>query len=88
MIALPEKYVSVFLHEHDQRQVAMNVGLRQNPSPDIQLTDCWPESQSGEQAPPNHAMQRSALVVTPLAGTASGSHRLSPASGAPTARRR
>jgi hypothetical protein len=37
---------------------------------------------------PNYAMQRSALVVTPLAGTASGFHRFPPASGAPTARGR
>jgi len=88
MIALPEKYVSVFLHEHDQRQVGMNVGLRQNPSPDIQLKDCWPERQDVELAPPNNAMQRSALVVTPLAGTGSGADRLLSASGAPSARRR
>ncbi len=37
---------------------------------------------------PNYAMQRSSRVVTPLAGTASGTQRLWPASGAPTARRR
>jgi len=37
---------------------------------------------------PNNAMQRSALVVTPLAETASDSHMLSQPSGAPTARRR
>jgi hypothetical protein len=37
---------------------------------------------------PNYAMQRSSLVVTPLAGTASGSLRFQPASGAPSARRR
>jgi hypothetical protein len=36
----------------------------------------------------NYAMQRSALDVTPLARTASGSHRLDSASSAPTARRR
>jgi hypothetical protein len=40
------------------------------------------------QVRPNYAMQRSSLVVTPLAGTASDSPRFSPASGAPTARRR
>jgi hypothetical protein len=33
-------------------------------------------------------MQRSALVVTPLAETASDIHKLFSASGAPTARRR
>jgi hypothetical protein len=38
--------------------------------------------------PPNYAMQRSSRVVTPLAGTASGSHKYSPASGTLTARRR
>ncbi len=38
--------------------------------------------------PSNHAMQRSARVGTPLAGTASSSDRLESASGAPTARRR
>jgi len=37
---------------------------------------------------PNYAMQQSALVVTPLAGTASGSYRFRSASGAPTVRRR
>ena len=105
-IALPEKYVAVFLHEHDQRQVSLDVGLRQNPTPSIQLRDCWPTIDSGvhkgeanststddstaskSMAPPNYAMQRSALVVTPLAGTASGSHKFGSASGAPTARRR
>jgi len=34
--------VTVFLHEHDQRQVGLNVGLRQNPAPQIELKDCWP----------------------------------------------
>ena len=38
--------------------------------------------------PSNNAMQRSARVVTPLAGTASGSSQVRSASGAPTARRR
>jgi hypothetical protein len=37
---------------------------------------------------PNNATQRSALVGTPLAGTASGLRRLQLASGAPSARRR
>jgi hypothetical protein len=37
---------------------------------------------------PNYAMQRSALVVTPLARTASGIQSAGSASGAPTARRR
>jgi hypothetical protein len=37
---------------------------------------------------PNYAMQRSSRVGTPLAGTASGSHRFHSASSAPTARRR
>jgi hypothetical protein len=37
---------------------------------------------------PNYAMQRSALVVTPLAGIASGVQIVPLASGAPTARRR
>ncbi len=41
-IALPEKYVAAFLHVRDQGQVGLNVGLRQNPTPQIQLTDCWP----------------------------------------------
>jgi len=36
----------------------------------------------------NNAMQRSALVVTPLARLAGGSWRYQSASGAPTARRR
>ena len=36
----------------------------------------------------NYAMQRSSRVVTLLAETASGIHRFSSASGAPTARRR
>jgi hypothetical protein len=36
----------------------------------------------------NYAMQRSALVVTPLAGTGVGGDRFRSASGAPTARRR
>jgi hypothetical protein len=36
----------------------------------------------------NYAMQRSALLVTPLAESASGSPTAIPASGAPTARRR
>ena len=38
--------------------------------------------------PSNYAMQRSSRVGTPLAGTASSTHRFSSASGAPTARRR
>lgn len=38
--------------------------------------------------PSNYAMQRSAAVVTPLAGTASGIQSAGTASGAPTARRR
>ena len=46
-IALPEKYVAVLLHEHDQRQVSLEVGLRQNPTPQIQLKDCWPTVDSG-----------------------------------------
>lgn len=46
-IALPEKYVAVYLHEH-QRQVGLSVGLRQNPTPDIQLKDCWPTVESGK----------------------------------------
>jgi hypothetical protein len=86
---LPEKYISVYLHDRfDQPHVTMNVGLRQNPSPDIQLEDCWPESQGAEQAPPNNAMQRSSRVGTPLAGTGTGADRLRSASGAPSARRR
>jgi hypothetical protein len=36
---------------------------------------------------PNHSMQRLALVVTSLAGTASSSPRFQLASGAPTAYR-
>jgi len=36
----------------------------------------------------NYAMQRSALVGTPLAGTGPGEDKLQSASGAPTARRR
>jgi hypothetical protein len=43
---------------------------------------------SATKLPSNYAMQRSARVVTPLAGTASGSQRFRSASGAPTARRR
>jgi hypothetical protein len=38
--------------------------------------------------PPNNAMQRSALVVTPPAGKGGGEDGLRSASGAPTARRR
>jgi len=38
--------------------------------------------------PSNYAMQRSALVVTPLAGPASSLSTAIWASGAPTARRR
>jgi hypothetical protein len=41
-----------------------------------------------EFALPNYAMQRSALVGTPLAGTASGVQIVGSASGAPTTRRR
>jgi len=37
---------------------------------------------------PNYAMQRSALVGTPLAGAGPGADGLQTASGAPTARRR
>jgi len=37
---------------------------------------------------PNYAMQRSPLVVTPLAGPASDTQKFRSASGAPTARRR
>ena len=91
-IALPEKYIAFYLHppRYEQRlgQVTMNVGLRQNPAPNIQLKDCWPSIEGAEQAPPNNAMQRSALVVTPLAGNASSVYRFCSASGAPTARRR
>lgn len=42
VIALPEKYIVVLLHELDQHQVDLQVGLRQNPTPDIGLADCWP----------------------------------------------
>ncbi|MFZ2509378.1 MAG: hypothetical protein WAW79_13010, partial [Steroidobacteraceae bacterium] len=102
-ISLPEKYVAVYLHEHDQRQVGLNVGLRQNPTPNIQLSDCWPTmptaidtgrtlpsdlARDPEIAPPNNAMQRSARVGTPLAGTRTSEDRLRSASGAPSARRR
>jgi len=38
--------------------------------------------------PYNYAMQRTARVVTPLAGTGTGADGLGSASGAPTARRR
>lgn len=47
-IALPEKYVAVFLPEGPRRQVNLDVGLRQNPTPQIQLEDCWPATDSGE----------------------------------------
>lgn len=68
-IALPEKVIGVYLHDQfDQRHVTMNVGLRQNPSPDIGLEDCWPESRGADQAPANNAMQRSALVARRLQG--------------------
>jgi hypothetical protein len=91
-IALPEKVIAVFLHEprYEQRQgqVTMNVGLRQNPTPNIQLEDCWPTIESAEKAPPSNAMQRSALVVTPRAQTANGNQEVLSASGTPTAHRR
>jgi len=48
----------------------------------------WESEMSASFLLPNYAMQRSALVVTPLAETASGFHRFGLASGAPTARRR
>ena len=52
------------------------------------VTHAWRSNFHVLNMTPNNAMQRSALVVTPLAGNASSSERFRPASGAPTARRR
>ena len=42
-IALPEKYVAVMLFAPPKGPAAtLRVGLRQNPTPQIELKDCWP----------------------------------------------
>lgn len=55
---------------------------------DEQLRPSSDRARLQSQGRPNYAMRRSALVITPLAVPASGSHRQRSVSSAPTARRR
>ena len=49
IVALPEKKVSVMLHTAgDKTSIALRVGLRRNPTPELQIKDCWPQAGADE----------------------------------------
>lgn len=49
-IALPERVVGVMLHTRGNKtSIALREGLRRNPTPDLQIEDCWPRAGTDDE---------------------------------------